>query len=302
MRPGPGLSRRALLAAPLALLAPGARAEGPALRVATIDWALLETLLGMGITPVAAAELVLFREVAVEPPVPPSVIDIGLRGAPNFEALRLTRPNLIFSSNYYAEMEPTLRLIAPVETISIYRTGDPPFGRAEAAAERIGVVTGREEAARALIARVSAQIAAERRNLASHAGRPLLVLNLGDSRRFRVFGADSLFGEVLARLGLANAWGARTSYAASAPIGLEALARFPDAFLVILRPVPPDAARVLSTSALWNALPNVRDRRLAVLDSVDPFGGLPAAARFARLLGAALRAEGEAAGRGGDLG
>lgn len=298
----PGLSRRALLAATLSLAAPGARAESPALRVATIDWALLETLLGMGITPVAAAELVLFRQVAVEPPVPASVIDIGLRGAPNFEALRLARPGLIFSSNYYAEMEPTLRLIAPVETISIYRTGDPPFARAEAAAARIGVVTGREEAAGALVARVNAEIDAERHMLARHAGRPVLVLNLGDSRHFRVFGADSLFGEVLARLGLANAWGERTSYAASAPIGLEALARFPAAFLVILRPVPPDAARVLSTSALWNALPNVRDGRLAVLDSVNPFGGLPTAARFARLLSAALRAEGDAAGRGGDLG
>ncbi|TCK30304.1 iron complex transport system substrate-binding protein [Ancylobacter aquaticus] len=302
MRSGPGLSRRALLAAAATLAAPGARAQGAALRVATIDWALLETLLGMGITPVAAAELVLFRTVAVEPPVPPSVIDIGLRGAPNFEALRLARPSLIFSSNYYAEMEPKLRLVAPVETISIYRTGDPPFARAEAAAVRIGAVTGREDAARALIADVTAQLVRDRANLAGHAGRPVLVLNLGDARHFRVFGADSLFGEVLGRLGLANAWGERTSYAASAPIGLEALARFPEAFLIVLRPVPPDAARVLGQSVLWNALPNIRDRRLAVLDSVDPFGGLPAAARFARLLSAALRAEGDAAGRGGDLG
>ncbi|WP_428032973.1 iron-siderophore ABC transporter substrate-binding protein [Ancylobacter sp.] len=276
--------------------------EGAALRVASVDWALLETLLGMGITPVAAAELVLFREVAVEPPVPASVIDIGLRGAPSFEALRLARPSLIFSSNYYTQIEPKLRLIAPVETISVYRTGDPPFQRAEMAAERIGVLTGREAAARALIDGVNAELGDGRRRLARQAGRPVMVLNLGDARHFRVFGRDSLFGEVLARLGFANAWGERTSYAASAPIGLESLARFPDAFLVVLRPLPPDAARVLSTSALWNALPNIRDGRIAVLDSVDPFGGLPTAARFARLLTAALLDESGTARKGGGLG
>lgn len=306
MRSGPGLSRRALLAAGLALAAGRAWAQGAqagaALRVATVDWALLETLLGMGITPVAAAELVLFREVAVEPPVPASVIDIGLRGAPNFEALKLARPNLIFSSNYYAEFEPRLRLIAPVETISVYRTGEPPYQRAEKAAERIGVLTGREDAARALIAGVSDELDACRARFARRAGQPLMVLNLGDARHFRVFGRDSLFGEVLARLGFANAWREGTSYAASAPIGLEALARFPDAFLIVLRPVPPDAARVLSTSALWNALPNIRARRIAVLDSVDPFGGLPTAARFARLLTAALLRDGGAGRQGGDLG
>ncbi|WP_371348596.1 ABC transporter substrate-binding protein [Ancylobacter sp. IITR112] len=304
------LSRRALIGGGLAaLVQPGAPARAEGLRAAAIDWALLETLLGMGLTPVAATELVLFRQVAVEPPVPASVVDIGLRGALNYEALRLTRPSVIFSSNFYAGMESQLARIAPVETISIYRTGRPPYDEAEAAATRIGALTGKEEAARSLIASVAGEIAACRHRLAGETGRPLLVLNLGDARHFRVFGADSLFGEVLARLGFANAWGERTFYSASAPIGIEALARFPEAFLVVLRPVPPDAARVLGTSALWNALPQIRARRLAVLASVDPFGGLPTAARFARLLtGALLNPDsgaraGELAGKaGGDIG
>jgi ABC-type Fe3+-hydroxamate transport system substrate-binding protein len=38
----------------------------------------------------------------------------------NFEMLRLARPDLIFSSNFYASSEPRLRRIAPVESFSIY--------------------------------------------------------------------------------------------------------------------------------------------------------------------------------------
>ncbi|MFG1214282.1 iron-siderophore ABC transporter substrate-binding protein [Xanthobacter flavus] len=283
MRP----SRRMLLAGAAATLAiRPVRAASQ--RVATLDWALLETLLAMGIVPVAAAELVLFRQVAVEPEVPARVADLGLRGLPNFEALARAEPDLIFNSAYYVAAEPKLRLVAPVETLSIYARGGRPYDRAEEAAIRIGAATGWPEAAQELIAVTRDGLAGHRATLAQHASRPLLVINLGDARHFRVFGPDSMFGEVIARLGLANAWTEPTSYAASAPIGLEALARFADATLVILPPVPPDAHRLLPQSAVWSALPSVRENRVLLLGSMNPFGGLPTAARFARLLTQAL--------------
>lgn len=281
------VSRRAFLAGTTAALA-ARPALADAGRVATLDWALLETLLAIGVVPVAAAELVLFRQVAVEPPVPDTVMDIGLRGLPNFEALRWAEPDLIFNSAYYIAAEDNLRLIAPVETVSIYARGGRPFARAEEAARRLAVATGRPEAAEALIAATQATLARCRAALAAWRARPLLVINLGDARHFRVFGPDSMFGEVLARLGLANAWTEGTSYAASAPVGLEQLARFAEAQFVILPPVPPDARRILPESAVWQALPNVRDKRVAVLGSMNPFGGLPAASRFTRLLTRAL--------------
>jgi len=291
MRAAGNLTRRRLLTvggAALAagrLLAPGpARAD--AIRVATLDWALLETLLAIGVIPVAAAELVLYRRIVVEPALPAGVADIGLRGTPNFEALRLLAPDLIFSSNYYAWTEPKLRLIAPVETVSIYRTDTGPYAAAERAALIVGERTGRAAEARALVAGAAGAIARLHGRLA--AGAPVIVVNFGDARHFRVFGADSMFGDVLARLGLANAWSAPTSYAATAPIGVETLAEIGEAWIVVVPPVPPDAERMLSDGAFWRALPNVRAGRVRVLDPIDPFGGLPAALRFARLLAAAL--------------
>lgn len=280
------LTRRALLAGAIIAAAGSARAAAP--RVATLDWALLETLLAMGIVPVAAAELVLFRAVAVEPPVPDGVRDIGLRGLPSFEALRLADPDLIFSSAFYALSEPQLRLIAPVETITIYARGGAPLTRARQAAIRLAEACGRPAAGVDLVTRTEAVLDACRREVTPHAGRPLLVINLGDARHFRVFGRDSIFGEVLDRLGLANAWRGNTSYSASAPVGLEALAAYPEAGLVILPPVPPDARRVLPQSALWRALPSVQERQVRVLAPVNPFGGLPTAGRFARLLAESL--------------
>lgn len=280
-------TRRVVLAALAAASLPlPARAAG--LRVATVDWSVFETLLALGAPPVAAPELRQFREIAVEPKVPASVTDLGLRGTINFELLLLTRPQLIFSSSFYVGSEPRLRRIAPVETFSIYAPGRLPYEPAVAMTRSIGERLGITDTAERYIAETEAELSALRDRLKPYATRPVIPVNLGDARHFRVFGDDSMFGEVLKRLGLVNAWVEHTSYSAMAPIGLEALVRVPEAFIALIPPVPPGTMRALETSAFWNALPNLREGRLLQLGSINPYGGLPAARRFARLLTAAL--------------
>ncbi|WP_159598442.1 iron-siderophore ABC transporter substrate-binding protein [Starkeya nomas] len=291
------IGRRSVLAAALALAAGGVRAQGLASpRAATLDWAILETLLALGHPPVAATELVQFREVAVEPPVPPGMADLGLRGLPNLETLLLARPDIIFNSNFYAALEPRLARIAPVESFALYMPGQAPYEPMLAMTRAIAARLGIPGAAEALIARTQASLDAQRERLTA-VQRPVLAINFGDARHFRTFGFDSMIGEALARLGLANAWSGPTSYSATAPVGIETLARYPDTFVAAVAPHPPDAVAVFERSAFWHALPAVKAGRVLWLGSVDPFGALPSASRFARLLTEALvRAEG--AGRG----
>src|SRR5690349_16571964 len=96
------LTRRSLLGAALAAAILGPARANPHERIAVLDWAMFETLLALNIVPVAATELVQFRKIAVEPPVPPQVADLGLRGSPNFEMLRLASPDLIVTSPWFA--------------------------------------------------------------------------------------------------------------------------------------------------------------------------------------------------------
>lgn len=296
-KPGPLLTRRQALAAGAALAAgvslPGGTARAAravATRPATLDWAIFETLLALGAPPVAATELVQFREVAVEPAVPDRVADLGLRGLPNFETLLLARPDVIFNSNFYAASTPILARIAPVASFAIYGTSKPPLDAAIEMTHAIGARLGRVEAAEDFIARTREEIAVRRGRL--HGGaRAVLPINLGDARHFRTFGADSMFGAALDGLGLANAWTAPTSYSAAAPVGIEALAGYDDAWIALIGPTPPDVGPVLARSAFWNALPAVRAGRVLDLGPVNPFGALPAMARFARLLVEALTAK-----------
>lgn len=282
-----GLTRRTLLAAALAAAA-GRPARAAELRVAAVDWAMLETTLALGVTPVAGSELKLFRRGALEPAVPAEVADIGLRGEINAEMLLRARPDLILISPWYDKYRGVLARVAPLESFSIYEPGRPPYAAAQAATRRLGARLARGAEADALVVRADAQFSELGARLARFRDRPFLVANFGDARHFRAFGADSLFADVLGRLSLRSAWDGGSAYAAVATVGLEALAAIPEAWIVVLGPTPPGVMRELGDSPFWRAMPQVAAGRVIELDPVNPFGALPAAMRFARLLGEAL--------------
>ncbi|MBY5580935.1 ABC transporter substrate-binding protein [Rhizobium leguminosarum] len=282
-------SRRQFLAGAAASLSvPAYSRAAESVRVATLDWALLETLLAIGANVVAATELRQFREVAITPDVPATTADLGLRGTPNFEVLRFARPDLIFNSNFYAWADERMRGVAPVESHAIYKPGESPFALAEQATLAIGERL-QLAAARQLTEELAARLDRYRALLAAGDGRSVIPINLGDARHFRVFGSDSMFGEVLKRVDLTNAWQAQTSYSAAAPVGIEILASMPDAWIVMIPPHPADALATLATSSFWNALPAVREKRVLMLGSINPYGALPAAGRFADLLAEGLQ-------------
>ncbi|EJN02185.1 ABC-type Fe3+-hydroxamate transport system, periplasmic component [Phyllobacterium sp. YR531] len=273
-----------MLALSMAAILPARFAYAQEQRVAIIDWAMLETALAIGIVPVAATELLQFRSIAIEPEVPTGVADLGLRGTPNFEMLRLAAPDIILSSNFYEYRRAHLERVAPVFSMTVYQPGTPPYGLAEKVALGIGDKLGRATKAAAYVTDTSAMMIGLRKQLQAKAISPVFVINIGDARHFRAFGADSMFGDVVARLGFKNAWGEKSSYSATAPVGIEALARVPEASIIIVGPIPPEAEKVLPQSALWNALPAVKAGRVVKLQPVNHFGGLPAARRFARLV------------------
>ena len=286
-----GLTRRAFLSAVGASFAcPAASRAAGATRFAVVDWALLETVLALGLTPLAAPELILYRRLAVEPQVPAPVLDLGLRGALSFERLALLEPRIVYGSNYSAWAAPQIEAIAPFETFELFVPGEPPLDKIEAMTLTLGKDVGIAERARAVVADARADLAARREQLAGIATRDVLLVDVGDANHVRAYGADSLFGETLAQLGLANAWTGGTRYSATAPVGIEALAAYPQAFLIVVGPVPPDAQAEIREGALWRALPPVAAGRFAVIEPCNAFGALPAALRLARLVTAALLA------------
>ena len=276
-----------LLTATISLLAAPSVVAKTSARIATLDWALLETLLASGAHVVAAPELVQYRHVVVSPDAGPDIADLGLRGSPNLERLPGLRPDLIFNSNFYAWADPLLARIAPVESLSVYVPGADPWEMAEKAALAIGERLSLPGAAR-MIEAVARQIETIGPLLKARGIGPVLPVNLGDARHLRVFGSDSMFGQALRRLDIENAWHGATSYSAMAPVGVETLSAMPDAFILFIGPHPQMALDALLASAFWNALPQAGNGRHLDIGSINPYGGLPSAQRFLSLLARGL--------------
>lgn len=285
-------SRRAVLTAAGAILAAGLplRAAPSAPRLAAIDWAMLETAVAIGHMPVAAAELVRFREDVIAPAIPGHVTDLGLRGAPNFELLQLTRPDLILSSPYYTRYEDRLREIAPVLSLPFFTPGEPPLPKALAALTALAGAIGDPPAGVRALADAEGTLNRLAARLAPFRDRPVALVNIGDGRHMRAFGFDSLFGSTLDRLGLRNAWAGATAFSFLAPVPIERLADMPDARLVNIGALPPAADRALARSILWRALPQVAEGRTWLVADTNAFGAVPAALRFATLLAQAFEA------------
>lgn len=278
---------RALFAALLLALATPLPAAPPQ-RIATVDWGLAETLLGLGVTPVGVAQLDGYRRWVGEPALPAGVVDLGLRVEPNLELLAELRPELILISPQFENARARLERIAPVQSLALFTPDGEAYTGAQRVVRELAGLLGREAAGEALIARVDARLAAARARLAERPQPPLYVASFLDARHVRLFGAQSLYQGVLDRVGLQNAWRGRTNYWGFAQVGIERLAERPEAALLYLEPLPPDAARGLAASPLWQRLPLVRAGRAHALPPVWSFNGLLAAERFAGLLEAQL--------------
>ncbi|MGG5890821.1 ABC transporter substrate-binding protein [Falsiroseomonas sp. HC035] len=255
-------------------------------RLAVIDWGLAEAALALGVVPVAAAELDGYARWVKAPAMPPGVIDLGLRGEPNLEALHRAAPDLILTTPQFAPFLPRLERIAPVASFATYQPGGNPLERSFDIVMDLGRRLGRPDRAAALRAEAAAVFAAAAVRL--DRVRPLLVAGFVDQRHLRVYGGNSLFGATLARLGLVNGWTAPTSAWGFATVGVEHLAVSPEAQLLLLDPMPPDLRASLPRNPIWQALPAVRAGRVTLLPPCWAFGGLPSAMRFADLLAAGL--------------
>lgn len=259
-------------------------------RVVVLDWGLTETLLAMGITPVGVAEVAAYQAAVVSPPLPAGVPDVGLRLSPSLEWLTALAPDLILINSSQMSQRDLLARIAPVHAFAVYTDAGAPLRRSEEVTRALGDLCAQPAAAEALIARTRTTLADCRRRLEvfAHAqalvARAMYVVQFFDARHLGLYGARSLFAEVMAALAVPNAWQGATDYWGIGVGGLDALRTAPEAGLLYFEPLPEAARRMMQANRLWQAMPAAAAGRVAPLAPFWGFGMLPSAARFAHVL------------------
>ncbi|MDX3926020.1 MAG: ABC transporter substrate-binding protein [Shinella sp.] len=295
-----GFARRTILkgalAAPFVVSAKRMKAKEAPSRVVSMELLLTELLLTLGVEPLAVANVPLYRRLVAEPALSDGVADLGPLQEPNTEYLQLLKPDLIVMAEWQANGLENLKRIAPVATLNSFAGKIPAVLHAQNLLREMAGFVGREEEAEGWIARCEVVLADAGARL--HEKSPLRPLYLcrfnQDGRHAAIFGGNGLVGDVLARLGLQNAWEGRVNASGVASIGIEQLAGNPEARIVHF-----DRGREtglamerLAESPLWNALPAVRKGRITSMPVIYPSGGVRSAMRLAAHLADLLPAKG----------
>ncbi|WP_421201475.1 ABC transporter substrate-binding protein [Aeromonas enteropelogenes] len=264
-------------------------------RIATVDWTIAETLLALGVTPLAVGDVSSYHAWVGEPRLPAAVVDIGLRAEPNRELLAELKPDRILISPLAEPLTATLSRIAPVQSITLYEPGSDLWQRLHEATLTVAGLVNKTAEARELLARLDSDLAQMKATLPADIP-PLLVVQFIDERHVRVFGRDSLFEAVMQRLGLRNAWTGQTNAWGFSVASIEQFLAFPEARLVVVDPIPVGVNERLQEPGLWQHLPLVKQAPVLHLPAVWSFGGIIAARRFATLLSEALLQDAKAGG------
>ncbi|MDM5064503.1 ABC transporter substrate-binding protein [Aeromonas salmonicida] len=274
---------------PLALQAePASTATGAAVpRIATLDWTIAETLLALGVTPLAVGDVSAYHAWVGEPILPAGVVDIGLRVQPNRELLTELKPDRILISPMAALLAPALSRIAPVQSIDLYDAQTDLWQRLHEATLTIAAVVNKTAEANVLLADLNRDLELMKQTLPADLP-PLLVVQFIDERHVRVFGRHSLYEAVMTRLGLRNAWQEETDDWGLSVVSIEQFLALPEARLVVVDPIPVGVSERLQEPGLWQHLPLVQCAPVLHLPAVWGFGGMFAARRFASELSRAL--------------
>jgi iron complex transport system substrate-binding protein len=260
-------------------------AAPPASRIAVLDWGWAESLLALGVQPLAVAEAPLYGERVVVPALPRDTIDLGLRSWPNIELLRALKPDLILSQAGYGISPARLNEIAPTLALPLYSAQRKPLEAAEKALKEIAARIGRERAAQDYLQRSYDRLEAISAKVRRYDGRPLLIIKFTDDRLVDIYGAGGLFDDVLTRVGIPNAWDGATNNWGFSTAGLDAIARYPEARIIIIEPAP---SGEFLQSALWQSLPAINRGHVAMIEPTWVFGAFPSAMRFAEVVQQAL--------------
>ncbi|AYL64700.1 MULTISPECIES: Fe(3+)-hydroxamate ABC transporter substrate-binding protein FhuD [Citrobacter freundii complex] len=256
-------------------------------RIVALEWLPVELLLALGITPYGIADIPNYKLWVNEPPLPDSVIDVGLRTEPNLELLTEMKPSFLVWSAGYGPAPEKLARIAPGRGFN-FSDGKKPLAVARQSLQEMAQLLNLPASAERHLTEYDRFIASLKPRFIQRGARPVLLTSLLDSRHMLVFGPNSLFQEVLDEYGIPNAWQGETNFWGSTAVSIDRLAAYKDVDVLCFDHGNNREMDALMSTPLWQAMPFVRDARFQRVPAVWFYGATLSAMHFARILDNAL--------------
>jgi iron complex transport system substrate-binding protein len=262
-------------------------------RIVVLEFMFAEDLAAIGITPVGMADPEYYPVwIGYDNARLATVPDIGTRQEPSLEAIAAAKPDLILGVGLrHAPIFAALERIAPTV---LFKYG-PNFSEDGARVTQldwgrkilrtIGCLTGREEAARAVEAKVDAGFARDSQRLADagrRGGQVAWLQELGLPDRYWAFTGNSTAAGVAHALGL-NLWPAEATREGTAYVSSEDLLKKPKLTVLFVSATETDVPLATKLdSPIWRFVPARSAGRVGLVKrNIWGFGGPMSALRLA---------------------
>lgn len=246
--------------------------EQEPVRIAALEWHLVEDLLVMGIQPAAIADVDGYKTwVTIETGLGDDVQDVGLRQEPSLEALSAAEPDLILGLDYRdAAIYEQLAEIAPTVLMSAFpkEEGITPLDdlrdRLRFEASFLNRATQAEDAIAAMDTTIEEQIAAIEE--AGLTGAPFAVIQgftFENAPTWRIFTDNALIGDAISATGLQNVWTADGGDWGFTTNSVESFIELPEDVNVfyIVNDTDNIVEGILADDPIWQSLPFVQEGR-----------------------------------------
>jgi len=251
------------------------RFDQPPQNVVVTDWALLEQMLELGVVPIGAPEVDNYRRLVVQPALPDSVKDIGLRISPSLKKVKGLTPELVILGTNQKDFARPFSLFTRVMYYKSfsdrYRTNGK---KSRLRFLQIAELFQKTDLAEQKLAAMDARLAELKANIQQHfGGQPPLVttLRFSSAEKALVYGHNSMPDHALQQLGLRSAVEVGKSQWGEKELSVKRLAELDSGYLLIFKPIVPFES--VMQSPTWQQLPAVQQGRVLVVEPVWSYGG-----------------------------
>lgn len=251
-------------------------------KIVVLDWVLAETVLSLGVEPLGVADARGYRSWVMTPKLPSNVLDVGSRREPNLELLTELNPDVILISKHMSAMYEKLNTIAPTLVYTVYSNEKTPLIAAKDITIQLGRLLDKEHQALQLIDQTEKKLIenGDKIRYLQQQEKPLLFVRFINDKTVRIHSEGSLAQSTINVMGLTNAWHEPTNLWGFTTAGIEKLAQYQQANVLIFGPLKEEDKVKLTQSALWQAMAFTRSDSVYELPAIWTFGGLISAQRF----------------------
>lgn len=265
------------------------RFDTPPVRVVVTDWALLEQMLELGITPVGAPELDLYSRYVGQPKLPKGIIDIGLRRSPSIAKIKsLDADVIVLGTNQKSLARPFSR----ISRVMYYKSFSDKY-RTNGKKSRVRFLQIAELFQQTLLAKtkladMDAELSVIKQQIHQYFNSqvpPVTLIRFSGNKKALVYGANSIAAYTLKQLDIRPAIDSNRSQWGETELTVSQLADIKEGFVLYINPV--ENPTVL-TSQDWLSLPFVINKRVFPMAAVWSYGGAMSVLYHARAIRDAL--------------